>query len=303
MISFSTDDATNVVSSYSLRQRLEASVGAPSPAIWNGVQVDRGLHFYKPRYFDPKLGHFAQPDTIVPSPGDPQNLNRYSYTRNNPLRYTDPSGHCAIAVPPFVMPQCVEGALRLLQQAQALVVKFGPQAGQFLQQFGDKLPAVADGIARIGGEAGNGAQQISDAGGNTGNFQFDPGNFNFDPGKFDPEKHSKQDIGKEAHRQFRQEFRRQMKEEGRVEKHGDFLTEKAVRDVNGKVIRIGGRFGKPDAVDYVNHVIYDLKPWQRGREEFIRTQYQKQFDLYVKLYEQAYGVTPEVQIIMYQQPQ
>ncbi len=26
-------------------------------------------------------------------PGDPQSLNRYAYTRNNPLRYTDPSGH------------------------------------------------------------------------------------------------------------------------------------------------------------------------------------------------------------------
>jgi len=29
----------------------------------------------------------------VPSPGDPQNLNRYAYVRNNPLKYTDPSGH------------------------------------------------------------------------------------------------------------------------------------------------------------------------------------------------------------------
>ena len=29
----------------------------------------------------------------MPEPGDPQSLNRYSYVRNNPLRYTDPSGH------------------------------------------------------------------------------------------------------------------------------------------------------------------------------------------------------------------
>ncbi len=35
-----------------------------------------------------------QADTIVPEPGDPQNLNRYSYTRNNPIRYTDPTGSC-----------------------------------------------------------------------------------------------------------------------------------------------------------------------------------------------------------------
>ena len=29
----------------------------------------------------------------MPAPGDPQSLNRYSYVRNNPLRYVDPSGH------------------------------------------------------------------------------------------------------------------------------------------------------------------------------------------------------------------
>ena len=31
-------------------------------------------------------------DTIVPDPGDPQALNRYSYVLNNPVRYTDPTG-------------------------------------------------------------------------------------------------------------------------------------------------------------------------------------------------------------------
>ena len=29
----------------------------------------------------------------MPNPGDPQSLNRYSYTLNNPVRFTDPSGH------------------------------------------------------------------------------------------------------------------------------------------------------------------------------------------------------------------
>jgi len=38
------------------------------------------------------MGH-TQPDTIVPEPGNPQALNRYSYVLNNPLRYNDPSGH------------------------------------------------------------------------------------------------------------------------------------------------------------------------------------------------------------------
>jgi len=45
-----------------------------------------GLYFYNARYLDPQLGRFVQPDTIVPDPGNPQALNRYSYVLNNPVR-------------------------------------------------------------------------------------------------------------------------------------------------------------------------------------------------------------------------
>jgi len=34
-----------------------------------------------------------QPDSIIPNLYNPQNLNRYSYVRNNPIRYNDPTGH------------------------------------------------------------------------------------------------------------------------------------------------------------------------------------------------------------------
>ena len=51
-----------------------------------------GLYYYGARYYDPQLGRFAQADTIVPNPGDPQALNRYSYALNNAVRYTDPTG-------------------------------------------------------------------------------------------------------------------------------------------------------------------------------------------------------------------
>ena len=52
-----------------------------------------GLYFYNARYYDPTLGRFIQADTIIPDPANPQSLNRYAYTLNNPLRYTDPTGH------------------------------------------------------------------------------------------------------------------------------------------------------------------------------------------------------------------
>ena len=44
------------------------------------------------RMYDPKLGRFLSPDNYVQLPDNPQNLNRYSYCLNNPLKYTDPSG-------------------------------------------------------------------------------------------------------------------------------------------------------------------------------------------------------------------
>ena len=70
-------------------QRLDAGVGASATASG----LDRGLYFYNSRYYDSSLGRFLQPDTIVPNPGDPQDLNRYTYARSNPIRYSDPTGH------------------------------------------------------------------------------------------------------------------------------------------------------------------------------------------------------------------
>ena len=52
-----------------------------------------GLYWYQSRAYDPEIGRFCSPDPIVPEPGYPQALNRYSYVYNNPLKYVDPSGH------------------------------------------------------------------------------------------------------------------------------------------------------------------------------------------------------------------
>ncbi len=62
---------------------------------YTGQEMDAeiGLYFYNARYYDPVLGRFTQADTIVPNPANPQTLNRYSYALNNPMRYTDPTGH------------------------------------------------------------------------------------------------------------------------------------------------------------------------------------------------------------------
>jgi RHS repeat-associated protein len=65
------------------------------PYKYTGKELDAstGLYFYEARYYDATLGRFISADTIVPNPRDPQDLNRYTYAGNNPLIYTDPTGH------------------------------------------------------------------------------------------------------------------------------------------------------------------------------------------------------------------
>jgi len=52
---------------------------------------------YKARWYDLGLNRFVQPDTVIPDIGNPQSLNRYAYTLDNPVNHTDPTGHCAQA--------------------------------------------------------------------------------------------------------------------------------------------------------------------------------------------------------------
>jgi len=49
--------------------------------------------YYNARYYDPQIGHFISPDTIVPNPTNVLDYNRYMYVRGNPISFSDPSGH------------------------------------------------------------------------------------------------------------------------------------------------------------------------------------------------------------------
>ncbi len=59
--------------------------------------ISTDLYFYEARYYDAALGRFISGDTIVPSASVPQTLNRYAYANNNPILYTDPSGHFGVS--------------------------------------------------------------------------------------------------------------------------------------------------------------------------------------------------------------
>ena len=48
---------------------------------------------YNARIYDPTLGRFLSPDSVTQNVYDMQLLNRYTYVGNNPLSFTDPTGH------------------------------------------------------------------------------------------------------------------------------------------------------------------------------------------------------------------
>jgi RHS repeat-associated protein len=87
--------------------------GGRSRSTGKERDAETGLDYFEARYYSGAQGRFTSPDefkggfdnydgtsVFQPGPlpyadiGDPQTLNKYVYVRNNPLRYTDPNGHC-----------------------------------------------------------------------------------------------------------------------------------------------------------------------------------------------------------------
>ena len=98
----------------------------------NQPATDLGLLYYNARYYVPTIAKFASADTIVPDPAGPQQFNRYAYTLNNPVRFTDLSGHIscdnnhlpgsdqnACANPHYAYPTAT-GAQKALAQAKKI---------------------------------------------------------------------------------------------------------------------------------------------------------------------------------------
>jgi RHS repeat-associated protein len=101
--------------------------------LFTGARFDGTIGLYQmgARWYDPALGRWIQADTIVPNPTNPQDLNRYTYVRNNPLRYTDPSGHWIFEGGPgdsyFIGPWLYEA-----QRRQDFITSHAPTTGEFV---------------------------------------------------------------------------------------------------------------------------------------------------------------------------
>ena len=60
--------------------------------------IDDNLVNMNARIYDASIGRFLNADTIIPNAYSSQDFNRYTYVLNNPLKYTDPSGHIGCGV-------------------------------------------------------------------------------------------------------------------------------------------------------------------------------------------------------------
>ena len=61
---------------------------------FNGMQLDSAEQYdYHARKYIPALGRFLEADSVIPNEFSSASFNRYSYVRNNPVGYIDPSGH------------------------------------------------------------------------------------------------------------------------------------------------------------------------------------------------------------------
>jgi RHS repeat-associated protein len=52
-----------------------------------------GLYYYNARWYDAKLGRFAQADTYIPNRYTPISYDRFGYVNNNSINFVDPSGN------------------------------------------------------------------------------------------------------------------------------------------------------------------------------------------------------------------
>ena len=68
--------------------------------FYRGYYFDSDLYLYylTTRYYDPYIGRFISPDDIsyLGANGDLNAYNLYAYCSNNPIMYSDPSGHSII---------------------------------------------------------------------------------------------------------------------------------------------------------------------------------------------------------------
>ena len=71
------------------------NIGYINPFRYRGYYYDQEteLYYLNSRYYNPEWKRFINPDTIICANSDLVSLNLYTYVSNNPVMFSDPSGH------------------------------------------------------------------------------------------------------------------------------------------------------------------------------------------------------------------
>ena len=66
-----------------------------NPFRYRGYYYDTetGLYYLNSRYYDPQTGRFLNADALLGANGDILSYNLFAYCSNNPVMYSDPTGH------------------------------------------------------------------------------------------------------------------------------------------------------------------------------------------------------------------
>ena len=77
---------------------LASTLGAQNPFRYRGYVYDAetGLYYVTSRYYDPEIGRFINADSQLNAKDGILGYNLYAYCNNNPIMYSDPSGHSII---------------------------------------------------------------------------------------------------------------------------------------------------------------------------------------------------------------
>ncbi len=133
---------------------------------FTGQEADdsTGLYCYGARYYDPQLGRFVTADSYVQHPSDPQFLNRYTYARNNPVVFTDPTGNFAwfaFFAAFFAAVAKTAAVVAAVAETASIIASWGGHA-HAAQTFG-KIAGIAGIVSTSAGIAGSAAGQLSNA--------------------------------------------------------------------------------------------------------------------------------------------
>ena len=145
-----------------------SSLGTDYKFTGQREEASLGLYFFVSRFFDPSLGRFTSPDTIVPtSTQGTQAWDRYAFVNNNPVRYNDPTGHSAECdlnpcdeeesesqPPPSCLPNDAQCLLEDIQSKYGIVVNNAD--GLWTP---DQLVAIGLGMQKLMAAMGNEAFQ------------------------------------------------------------------------------------------------------------------------------------------------